>query len=157
MSKEFRNTPDLWIFICVFGPENDSCLWVDILALLSEEASLSFYVYLCSSFTKARSCRKTLGEKRVESASQSPSDSPNFPSRLLSAVLGSVWCRSAHPALGSSRGCRWGWLCTPLITAPVPGSPCCRFTSCLGSSPAPASSSQRRVPDLAAVQLPVLL
>lgn len=62
MSKELRNTPDLWIFIYIFGPENDSCLWVDILALLLEEASLSSYVCFCSSFTKARSFRKTLGE-----------------------------------------------------------------------------------------------
>lgn len=150
MSKELRNTPDLWIFIYISGPENDSCLWVDILASLSEEASLSFYVYLCSSFTKARSCRKTLGEKHVESASQSPSGSLNFPSPLLSAVRGSL-------RRGSRAGLVPG-LCTPLITAPVPGSPGCRFTSsCLGSSPAPASSSQRRVPDLAAVQLPLLL
>lgn len=101
MSKELRNTPDLWIFIYVFGPENDSCLWVDILALLSEEASLSFCAYLCSSFTKARSCRKTLGEKHVGSVSQSPSGSLYIPSPLLSAVLGSLRCGSA---LGCSRG-----------------------------------------------------
>lgn len=104
MSKELRNTPDLWIFIYVFGPKNDSCLRVDILALLLEEASLSFYVYLCSSFTKAHSCRKTLGEKHVESASQSPSGSLNVPSPLLSAMLGSLQCSSMDPALGRSRG-----------------------------------------------------
>lgn len=42
MSKELRNTSDLWIFIYVFVPENDSRLLVDILASFFEEASLSF-------------------------------------------------------------------------------------------------------------------
>lgn len=42
MSKELRNTPDLWIFIYILVPESDSWLLVDILASLFEEASLRF-------------------------------------------------------------------------------------------------------------------
>lgn len=61
MSKELRNTPDLWIFIYVFGPENDSCLWVDILALLSEEASLSFYVHYVLKLYKSPFLQENLG------------------------------------------------------------------------------------------------
>lgn len=64
MSKEFRNTPDLWIVIYIFVPENDSCLLVDILAALFEKLPLALYVciyiymYVCLNFIKTHSCRE---------------------------------------------------------------------------------------------------
>lgn len=95
-SKELRNTPDLWIFVCVFVPENDSCLSVDILASLFEEASLSFLCTLVSALQKLVLAGKILGEKRVASALQAHSGSLDFPSPLLSVVLETTRCRSAR-------------------------------------------------------------
>lgn len=63
MSKEFRNTPDLWIVIYIFVPENDSCLLVDILAALFEKLPLALYVCI---YIYMYVCIKTTTHNRAQ-------------------------------------------------------------------------------------------